>query len=272
MCLIVFAWQLTPSVALTAAANRDEFHARPTQAAHWWTDHPDIYAGRDLEAGGTWMGIHRTGRFAAVTNFRAPGEMQPNAQSRGELVANYLSGTLSPQDYIRQLAQKKDAYNGFNLLVGDRCSLIWYSNRAGDDIRNGQPLPPGLYGLSNALLDTPWPKVTRAKAQFCSLLCQGAPDDAYLELLADQSQASDCRLPDTGVGLEKERMLSPICIAGEHYGTRTSTLVRIPARGEPVLREATLDTAALLREQAHTERAPVRQCKTSRHTGEDKPG
>ena len=237
MCLIVFAWQVVPGLPLIAAANRDEFYERPAQPAGWWDDHPDVYAGRDLRGGGSWMGITRGGHFAAVTNVRAPAEHRADAPSRGALVADYLTGTASAQEYVAALADRADAYNGFNLVLGDRDTLLWFSNRGQADARNGQPLPRGIYGLSNDLLDAPWPKVVRTKAQFASLLCQGAPDDAYFEMLTDTTQARDCRLPATGVGIELERVLSAVCIESPTYGTRTSTLVQLYADRAPVLSE-----------------------------------
>jgi len=241
MCLIIFAWKVIPGMPLIAAANRDEFYQRPSSAAGWWEDNPDIYAGRDLQAGGTWLGVTRHGRFAALTNVRAPSEKRPAAPTRGKLVSNYLSGTCSPAEYVAQIEPIAMQYNGFNLLVGDRDSLIWYSNQGQADSRNGKPLEYGVYGLSNAMLDTPWPKVTRAKAQFSSLLCQGAPEETFFELLADSTRANDCRLPATGVSLEWERILSSIFICSPEYGTRASTLVRVPIIGEPVLSECMVD-------------------------------
>lgn len=240
MCLIVFAWQIVPGTPLVAAANRDEFYERTAQPAHWWEDHSQVYAGRDLRGGGSWMGITREGRFAAVTNVRAAADQRVDAPSRGALVANYLTGDAPAQDYIERLSRRADDYNGFNLVVGDRETLIWFSNRNlnGDpDPRNGQPLPRGVYGLSNGSLDTPWPKVVRTKAQFASLLCQGAPNEAYFEMLTDTTPARDCRLPATGVSLEFERLLSAVCIVSEAYGTRTSTLVQIGADQPPLLSE-----------------------------------
>lgn len=240
MCLIVFAWQVVPGMPLVAAANRDEFYERPTLPAGWWDDHPDVYAGRDLRGGGSWMGITRGGRFAAITNVRAPADQRADAPSRGALVADYLTGTASAQEYVAALAVRADAYNGFNLVVGDREALLWFSNRSNSgapDPRNGQPLPRGVYGLSNDALDVPWPKVVRTKAQFASLLCQGAPNDAYFEMLTDTAQAGDCRLPATGVSIEMERLLSAVCIESPTYGTRSSTLVQIYDDRAPVLSE-----------------------------------
>ena len=237
MCLIVFAWQLMPSTPLIAAANRDEFHDRPTAPASWWEDHPNIYAGRDLQAGGTWMGITREGRFAAITNIRAPSERRTDAPSRGSLVSSYLASHLTPQEYVDQISGSTEHFNGFNLLVGNRDTLIWYSNRGHNNPRNGKPLWPGIYGLSNALLNDPWHKVVKTRAQFGSLLCTNAPDDAFFEMLGDTSRAPDVRLPDTGVDLDTERMLSAVCIQSHNYGTRTSTMVRLYNEALPVLNE-----------------------------------
>lgn len=245
MCLIVFSWQVVPGLPLMAAANRDEFYNRPATPAGWWQDHPNVYAGRDLQGGGTWIGITREGRFAALTNVRAPGERRTDAPTRGTLVANFLTGDASPEDYLAQLAGSAPDYNGFNLLIGDKDSLYWFSNKANGDLRNGRPLAPGVYGLSNALLDTPWPKVTRAKAQFCSLLCQGAPAETYFEMLTDTTRASDCRLPETGLSIERERELSSVFISSPDYGTRNSTLVRITSDGRATLTELVIDPAAM---------------------------
>ncbi|MDB5775684.1 MAG: signal peptide protein [Herbaspirillum sp.] len=246
MCLIVFSWQVVPGLPLIVASNRDEFYNRPASPAGWWEDHPHVYAGRDLQGGGTWLGITRDGRFAALTNFRAPTERRSDAPTRGTLVSNYLIGSVSPQEYLSQLAPQAAGYNGFNLLIGDKDGLYWFSNKADGDPRNGQPLTAGIYGLSNALLDTPWPKVTRAKAQFCSLLCQGAPDETYFEMLTDTTLAGDCRLPKTGVSIERERELSPVFINSPGYGTRNSTLVRLYSDGRAVLTEQLIDHEAML--------------------------
>jgi uncharacterized protein with NRDE domain len=237
MCLIVFAWQVIPSIPLVAASNRDEFYARPATPAAWWDDHPQVYAGRDMQGGGTWMGVTRDGRFAAITNIRAPSEKRADAPTRGALVADYLAGQASAEEYVAQISERAHLYNGFNLLVGDKDKLVWFSNGRVDDERNGRPLAPGVYGLSNGSLDTPWPKVVRTKAQFGSLLCQGAPEEAYFEMLTDTTPASDCRLPRTGVSLEWERALSAVCIELPEYGTRASTIARLYANSEAVLQE-----------------------------------
>ncbi len=234
MCLIVFAWKLLPQCPLVLAANRDEFFARPTRPASWWEDHPDVYAGRDLEAGGTWLGVDRRGRVAALTNIRNGHQPKSDKRSRGELVANFLSTDVDSSDYLDRVREHAGQYNGFNLIFGDEHGLYWVSNHGEAAFKS---LEPGIYGLSNGSLDTPWPKVVRAKAQFASLLCQGAPDDAYFEMLSDTTRAADSRLPDTGVSLEWERLLSPICIESEHYGTRASSLLRMHGSGRAELRE-----------------------------------
>lgn len=243
MCLIVFAWKVIPAVPLVAAANRDEFYARASAPAGAWPDQPQIFAGRDLKAGGSWMGISQgeeatqSSRFAAITNIRAPAEHKPDAPSRGHLVADYLAGNMTPQQYVASIRAGSEAYNGFNLVLADRDTLIWFSNKGQGDPRNGQPLEPGVYGLSNALLDAPWPKVLKTKAQFASLLCLGAPDDAYFEMLSDTTLAPDMRLPETGVPLDLERVLSAVRIETPGYGTRTSTVVKLYADAPAVLHE-----------------------------------
>ena len=245
MCLIVFAWRVFPGVPVIAAANRDEFYDRPALPAAPWPENPNVIAGRDLEHGGSWMGITREGpngpKFAALTNIRAPGEGRANAPSRGELVADFLTGSLTAAEYLDVIAARGDVYNGFNLVLGDASDLYWYSNRAGNDERNGKPLEAGrIYGISNGLLDEAWPKVTRTKAQFASLLCQGAPEDAYFEMLADTTRAPDMRLPETGVPIDLERVLSAVCIETAGYGTRTSTVVKLYENAPAELHERIL--------------------------------
>lgn len=243
MCLIVFAWQVMPSTPLMAAANRDEFYARPAKPAHWWQDCPDIYAGRDMEGGGTWMGIRNGGndpassRFAAVTNVRAPHLMKPRETTRGRLVSDFLASNLTPQEYVADIKKDAHKYNGFNLLVGDTKTMIWFSNCGYGRALNGKPLAPGIYGLSNALLDDPWPKVVHTRAQFASLLWQQAPREAYFEMLSDTTPAPDALLPDTGIDREWEKSLSSVCIVLPEYGTRASTLARLHDDEPPVLVE-----------------------------------
>lgn len=232
MCLITFALDAHPAYRLVVAANRDEFYARPTAPAAWWADAPDVLAGRDLREGGTWMGVTRAGRFSAVTNYRDPGLAQKAAApSRGALVADFLRGAADAESYIRGLEARAGEYNGFNLLVGDDGGLFYLSNRT-EGVRR---LEPGVYGLSNALLDTPWPKVVRAKRAMADALALAEGDawDAPLwEALADRVIAADDSLPDTGVGAERERLLSPPFIRTDVYGTRASSVMTIARDGE----------------------------------------
>lgn len=228
MCLAVLAIRALPDLPVVIAANRDEYHARPTAAAAPWKDDPDIVAGRDLQSGGSWMGMTRGGRYALVTNYRDPMSIRPHAPSRGKLVEDFLRGAAPPADYAAQVADKGADYNGFNLIVGDRDDTWYYSNRGGPP----QALASGIYALSNHLLDTPWPKLARTKAAFTAILRAGAtPDvDALFDALGDRSVALDAELPDTGIGLERERFLSSAFIVGLTYGTRSSTVVLLGQR------------------------------------------
>lgn len=241
MCLIVFAWRVLPGMPLVACANRDEFYDRPATPAASWPDAPNLIAGRDLQGGGSWMGITKDGpngpKFAALTNIRAPSDWRDDAPTRGALVADFLKGSLDAPAYLDSIAADADSYNGFNLILGDNAGLYWYSNRAGADPRNGKALEAGIYGVSNGLLDAPWPKVVRTKATFASLLLQGAPEEAFFEMLADTTRAPDMRLPQTGVSLDLERQLSAVCIEIPGYGTRTSTVVKFGVGTEPELHE-----------------------------------
>jgi uncharacterized protein with NRDE domain len=225
MCLILFALHHHPRYPLIVAANRDEFYSRPAAPAQFWEDHPNVLAGRDLEKGGTWLGITRTGRFAAVTNFRDPARETNAARSRGELVSRYLFDAVSPETYLRAIQKERHFYNGFNLIVGDVSSLWYYSSHT----NRVEPISPGIHGLSNHLLDTPWPKVVRGKQMLEQCLRQGPlqDPDCFFEILADSTRAEDRFLPDTGAGLEWERVLSPIFIASPAYGTRSSTVVLV---------------------------------------------
>lgn len=227
MCLIVFAYRQNQEYQLILLANRDEFYDRPTEAAHFWEDAPQVFAGRDLVAGGTWLGITRTGRFAALTNFRQPGG-PAGSVSRGELVGRFLKEDVPVPDYLAEVRQRSADYSGFNLLVGDFSReepvLAHYSNRGSDDFRI---LPAGIYGLSNHLLDTPWPKVEKAKKGLAEILTEKKEPEreSFFELLRDKTPAPDRDLPDTGVGIDRERLLSPIFIETPVYGTRCSSLV-----------------------------------------------
>ena len=244
MCLLLLAYEVHPAYRLVLAANRDEFYARPTAPLTFWEDAPDILAGRDLQGGGTWLGVTRSGRIAAVTNYREPGSRQQGAPSRGFLVRDFLTGQESPTQYLQQVQSQQQAYNGFNLIVGDFSDILsmsdvsnvsdiagprlcYLSNRGGEI----KELETGLYGLSNHLLDTPWPKVEKGKAELRSLLVGDGsvtPDD-ILQILQDRTRPPDDALPDTGVGQELERILSSLFITSPVYGTRSASVILIQA-------------------------------------------
>lgn len=229
MCLILLAWQVHPEYPLVVAANRDEFFARPSASAEFWRDAPDVFAGRDLEAGGTWLGISRHGRFAALTNFREARRPDPGAPSRGMLTAGFLAGSDRLEDYLAQASARASAYNGFNLLLGDGQRLAYLSNRAPDPVAP-RFLEPGIYGVSNHLLDTPWPKLTVAKNAFENALA-GLPDtNAFFALLADDEIVPDQQLPNTGVPPHWERLLSAVFVRSPDYGTRASTVLCVQRR------------------------------------------
>jgi uncharacterized protein with NRDE domain len=237
MCLILLAHDAHPRCRLVVAANRDEFYERPTAPAAWWPDAPEVLAGRDLRGGGTWMGVTRGGRFAAVTNFRDTAPAAPDAPSRGHLVGGFLRGAGSPDAYLRALAPRAGEYAGFNLLVGEGEELRYLGNRGGA----ARALAPGVYGLSNALLDTPWPKVERGKAGLAAALAGGDIDpEALFGVLWDAEPAPDGRLPDTGVGMERERMLSSPFIRSPEYGTRASTVLLVGRDGRVSFTERTV--------------------------------
>lgn len=225
MCLIVFAWRPSHPQPLIVAANRDEFYARPTLALAQWADAPGVYAGRDLEAGGSWMGIGDDGRFAALTNIRDP-DQPIGLRSRGELVAGYLRGEQALDDYLAQMAGRAAEYTGFNLLVGDAQRLYYLNSVEPVPV----PLEEGIYGISNAGLNTPWPKLLKAKAALTAKLDDPQPG-ALLELLQDPTPAAPAELPNTGVGLATETLLSSVFIASPHYGTRASTVLMVNADG-----------------------------------------
>lgn len=230
MCLILFAWRVVPGLPLVVAANRDEFHARPTAPAARWYDQPSVFGGRDLQDGGTWLAIAGSGgsaaRFAAVTNVAdEPPQLSPAMRSRGELTANFLTGTVDAASYAAAVRAQADSYRGFNLLVGDAGGLFYVSNRGTPRGDGARCLEPGIYGLSNHVLDVPWPKVRRGKAALAAAVATGARPANLLALLADRTVASDDELPRRGRDLAVERRSSPVFIVGPAYGTRASTLV-----------------------------------------------
>lgn len=240
MCLILVAWKTDRNFPLILAANRDEFYERPSAPADFWDEAPDLLAGRDLREGGTWLGITRSGRVAALTNYRDPASLKAQAPSRGILVGDYLRGRETPEAYLDRIAPEADRFNGFNLLFGDTDRLISFSNRGRREL-----LQPGIYGLSNHLLDTPWPKVTQGKRGLETLLHTGQGlTEALFVLLADRTCAPDNRLPDTGVGLEWERILSPLFIESPTYGTRSSTVLLIDRKGNVTFIERVFQGAA----------------------------
>jgi len=237
VCLILLAWRAHPDFPLVVAANRDEYYARPSAPAQFWSDAPDVLAGRDLGAGGTWLGVTREGRFGALTNFRDPARIRPDAPSRGALVSDYLRSESSPAAFLAALPAVASAYNGFNLLVADRCSLAWYSSRA-DRPRH---LEPGIYGLSNHLLDTPWPKVARAKSSLAFALRALPGREPLFDLLLDRSPVADAQLPATGVSVQWERLLSAAFVRSPTYGTRSSTVVALDREGNLDFEERAFD-------------------------------
>ena len=246
MCLIVFDWRpdAVDGPLFTLAANRDEFFRRTAEPISWWHDAPTVLAGRDLLGGGTWLGMSRDGRFAALTNYRAPHEMRADAPTRGTLVSDWLGESANgsgngrretPLDYLQHVARTGDIYNGFNLLIGDwtRRELGWYCNRS-----NTAPtlLAPGTHGISNAVLDTAWPKLVKKRTELGAMLARDAmpPLERLIDLMRDPRLARDDELPSTGIPLERERALSAAFIETPEYGTRGTTAVRVVAHGEVI--------------------------------------
>lgn len=236
MCLILLAWQSHPDYPLLFAGNRDERYERPSAAADFWKDDPGIFGGRDLELGGTWLSVRRDGRFSAVTNYRDGPTRKAAPRSRGELTVNFLRDKDGPAAYLNRLATADGClYGGYTLLVGDRERLYGLSNRGG----GVEELPPGVHGLSNHLLNTPWLKIVRGKKRVSALLGAAEPEliGGLFEALADRSPAADAELPDTGVGSARERVLSPAFIADDRYGTRASTVLLIGRDGSVIFIE-----------------------------------
>lgn len=251
MCLMVLAWRSHPDYPLILAANRDEFYLRRTRPAAWWGHAVSVLAGHDEEAGGTWLGITRRGRFAALTNVRAPSERNPHAPSRGTLVLSALQSAESPPAWLESNATRMSAYNGFNLLLGDvgpvangegasEPRLDYFTNR---DSAPARSLAPGIYGLSNASLDTPWPKVTRAVTRFACSIASRVDLEMLVRLLENRELVRDSELPSTGVPYEWERALSAIQIRANGYGTRASTVITVRNDGLTTFFERTYDTS-----------------------------
>ncbi|MED3660862.1 NRDE family protein [Ureibacillus sp. FSL K6-8385] len=243
MCLIHLHFKNHPMYQLIIAANRDEVYDRPTEPAHFWEDEPGILAGRDLLEMGTWMGVSKNGRFAAITNFRDP-SLPKKPRSRGEIVRNFLKSSVHPKEFIDELAKEKDSYGGFNVIVGDPEQLFHYNNIL--DEKN--EIKPGTHSISNHTLNTPWPKVVKGKARFADYIQRnlGKLDiEKLFEIMMDREIAPDEQLPDTGVGLEMERKLSPAFIQLPHYGTRCSTVLLIDHEQNVTFVERTFNSGNL---------------------------
>jgi len=235
MCLALIAYRAHPRYPLVLAANRDEFHARPAQALHWWKDGVRMLAGRDLQAGGGWLGLDRAGRIALVTNYRDPSLPRPEGTSRGLLIGEFLGGAESASEFADATASRAGQFSGFNLLAMDHEGLSYVTSHPQPEARM---LLPGIYGLSNKQLDTPWPKLLRARERFERELAGDYPQpEALMRMLSDRSIASDKELPDTGIGLEWERLLSSAFIVSDGYGTRCSTVVLIGSDGHVTVEE-----------------------------------
>jgi uncharacterized protein with NRDE domain len=241
VCLLVLAWAAHPRYQLVVAANRDEYHERPAAPLAKWPEPPGILAGRDLRAAGTWLGLDPARRFGVVTNFRELQSPRPAAPSRGGLIPGYLSGSHGARQFFAQLEPAASEYSGFNLLLTDAASLWYGSNRAAAFARE---LPPGVYGLSNELLDTPWPKLSRVKARFREWLADPAGTACGLfALLADRTQAVDAPQQAGGLPREWQRILSAPFVVNPAYGTRCSTVVLLEPGGELILAERRFDSA-----------------------------
>jgi uncharacterized protein with NRDE domain len=238
MCMVLLVWRMHPDYPCVVAANRDEFHARPTARAEWWPEHPEVLAGRDLEAGGTWLGLTRTGRFAALTNYRSTAQRRTEAPSRGALVTAMLTSGAPVADGLAYLGDVGGNYNPFNMLFSDGERLGIFESARGF----GRELGPGIYGLSNHLLDTPWPKVQTAKSRLQSALLDLSDTAPLLALLRDDQPAADERLPQAGVHLEWERLLSSAFVRSPDYGTRCSTIIRIERGGQAYFDEWSWDS------------------------------
>jgi uncharacterized protein with NRDE domain len=235
MCLILLAWRVHPDYPLVFGGNRDEAYERSSAPAQFWKDDSQIFGGRDLEMGGTWLGITRSGRMAAVTNYRDGSGHKLAARSRGELTAGFLRGNTAPNAYLGGVAPQAHAYSGYTLIVGDQDHLFAFSNRGGGI----EELASGVHGVSNHLPNTPWPKIVRGKQRLEALLKAGDAKlaEGLFQALAERTVAPDAELPDSGVGLQRERELSPAFVAGERYGTRATTVILVSRRNEVVFAE-----------------------------------
>lgn len=228
MCLLVFSINDHPNYNFIFAGNRDEFYGRPTRGAQFWEDHPHLLAGKDLKKGGAWLGITEKGKFSVITNFRDPALVKKDPPSRGKLVLDYLVSGIEPGIFLQEIDRKAEHYDGFNLLAGTTGKIMYYSNKQQEITE----VPPGIHGLSNHLLNTPWPKVVKAKRRLGEIIDSDHPDtDALFEMLTDPDPAPDRQLPDTGIPPEWEKAVSSIFIDTEKYGTRCSTVILVDKQG-----------------------------------------
>lgn len=235
MCLNLFSYKSHPKYQLIIAANRDEFYGRPTREAHFWEDNSNVLGGRDMQHGGTWLGLNKNGKFAFITNYRDFSLYYPDAPSRGPLVSNYLKGELSPEEYVKSIENPKQ-YSGFNLVVGDMSSA-WYLSNVLD---GPSEIKPGVHGVSNAFMDTPWQKVEKGKTCLADISHKDdfTPEELFA-MLADEQQASDDKLPETGLPIEMERAVSAMFIKSPDYGTVCSTVVMVDHTGQVYFAEKT---------------------------------
>jgi uncharacterized protein with NRDE domain len=228
LCTILFSFKEKEDYPLILLANRDEFYERETRTAHWWDDHPNVLGGRDLKAGGTWMGITKNGRFAAITNYRKLPLTKTYSTSRGDLVKDFLTGNQSGDSFMNFLEENREHYEGYNLIFGMPDELYYHSNRG-----EGKKLSPGLYGLSNHLLDTPWFKVEKGKERLSEKLQEDDLDtDRLFGILSNTELSPDDRLPDTGLDYQREKIISSIFIESPGYGTRLSSVLSVDSKGE----------------------------------------
>ncbi len=234
MCTLFVSWKTHEKYPLIVAANRDEFYERETTRLDWWEENPEILAGKDLEAGGTWMGINKKGKWGVITNYRKFPPEQSYQSSRGELIKLFLNEDMSTSEFQDFLVKTASNYDGYNLMYGDKDSLCYFTNRD-PQLNNSKPLGAGNYGLSNAFLDTPWPKVRDGKQLFEKSVAQDQFDkESYFDLLASEKKYDIRELPKTGLSEDMEILVSSICIKSERYGTRTSTLLKMSSNSVEV--------------------------------------
>ena len=235
MCLILLGYKVSKKYPLILAANRDEFFGRPTAPMHFWQDNSSILAGKDLDQGGTWFGVKKKGTFAALTNYRDPTSIKQKAPSRGEIIVKFLEYKKLTEIHFDAFKKQSNFYNGFNLVFGDKEKLFWFSN-----LKNAiEKIKPGIHGISNRFLNTPWPKVTSGKKALKQMISKDFTINSLFSLLTDQSIPDDIQLPHTGVGIEWERVLSPLFIQSEIYGTRSSTIMLMDQNGNIEVTERT---------------------------------